>query len=193
MHEIIFTVDPIGVRVLHLKVNWGGDVLQPTWIHRVSADPEKGDGPVPWGPLPLFNSKLFICPCKTHATPFYFKGALRTAALCGHFLKSCDGCRLFFVTKRKWDAVCGGCHNAFFCSKACQARTWPDHRLHCCGKHTPSPADLPLTQHLARHLETLDDATLHSLETTMHDANNTIHNLRRINAALIKRLQELQQ
>ena len=190
MHVVLFSLDPVGIRNLHVKVNWGGSPLHPSWICRMPNDPDH-DEAAPWGPLRLFNSNRYVCPCTRIATPFYSKGTLRTAKLCQHYLKACDGCQDFFLTRRKWDGVCTGCHSAIFCSTKCQRDSWAQHKPHCKSVKAVSPADKPLVDLLTDHLDALDDTTYDTLLDMVTNAHDTITDLRRLNTYLLTRMQHL--
>mgnify|MGYP003643385482 CR=1 FL=1 len=124
-------------------INWGGSPHQPSWICRVdSKDPDKK--PRAWGHLRLYDTDKYMKPCVKVATPFYYKGTLRCAKACGHFLKLCNGCHRFYLSRHKWDGACKGCHNAFFCSHECQSKSWGTHKRLCKGVIDVKDSDLPL-------------------------------------------------
>lgn len=185
MHDSLFTVEPLGIRQLHTTVNWGGSPLYPSWICRVSTEANE---PQPWGPLRVFDSEEYVVSCKRVATPFYSKGTLRTARLCKHYLKACNGCMTFFLTHHKWDGVCKGCSSAVFCSAECQRQSWGAHKVVCKRTKRATVVDKPLVELLADHLGSIDDKAYGSMLDAVTDADSVIKDLREVNRALMTRL-----
>ena len=138
MHESMFHVQTDGCGT---SIDWGGSQGSPSWICRVDPRADNDKEPIPWGELPLFNSDQSVTPREILATPMHFKGGLRTATLGRHFLKLCTGCHHFFVSRRKWEGICSGCHDSLFCSVECHKASWGRHQATCRGTTHMAPAD----------------------------------------------------
>ena len=212
MHERLFHVKtpcPSGYRGGTSMYWGGGSEYHPSWVCRVDPqDPDKQA--INWGNLRLYGSDTYVSPGVKVATPVYFKGSLRSAKACDLFLKHCEGCKAFFLSRGKWDGACLGCHNAIFCSAACHKRSWPTHQYDCRGVAKKSPVDRELAILHHKHAETAscsregwccpECATKHRANTAklrvvedLYEAScKTIHGLRHANALLIQRIEDLE-
>ncbi|TFK63418.1 hypothetical protein BDN72DRAFT_902446 [Pluteus cervinus] len=74
---------------------------------------------------PAPNVQRVIPPAPTHANPLSVRNA--------HRWKHSNECHFCAKPKKQGGTLfrCAGCQDGFYCSKECQRKAWPDHKLRC--------------------------------------------------------------